>query len=60
MDGGVQKGLEALALGDDRDAGGLEGASDGHPQAGAQDEAQQEACARGVGLRASSQAHDQR
>jgi hypothetical protein len=50
MDGGVQKGLEDLALGGDEDAGGVEGASDGHPQPGAQDEAQQEACAGGVGL----------
>jgi len=55
MDGGVQKGLDYLAL-----SGDVEGTSDGHPHPGAQDEVHQEACTWGVGLRASSQPHDQR
>jgi hypothetical protein len=49
MDGGVQKGLDYLAL-----SGDVEGTSDGHPHPGAQDEVHQEACTWGVGLRASS------
>jgi hypothetical protein len=51
VDGGVQDGLEDLALSGDEDPDGVEGASHRHAQPRAQDEAGQEGRAGLPGLR---------